>query len=103
MLAITVTLLAQIPPVASWNGHLSGYQLDHRDANKGGSWISRKFYNPDMERVVVDNLALFKTYEFQIKSFNMYGSSPWSPVTVVYLEMGASSVHSVPAQLLTSA
>ena len=87
----------------TWNGDLTGYLVEYREVNANASWRSVSIYTPYSIMFIVDKLEFLHTYELRIRAVNALGMSPWSPVVVVYVEMGRSrtlSARGVEEQLV---
>ena len=65
-----------------------GYEVEYREVDGGTDWRTELLYEPSIRQLLIEDLILFKTYEIKIRAVNTFGKSSWSPVTVIYLEMG---------------
>ena len=65
-----------------------GFEIEYRELNAGTDWRSEPMYQPARDRLLIESLVLFNTYEVKIRAVNMFGKSDWSPAAIVYLEMG---------------
>ena len=90
---IFTLLSCQPPPVSTWNGDLMSYVIEYREAYSKGDWQSQILNSPYATSLLVEKLEFLHTYELRIQALNQLGSSPWSTVVMVYLEMGMTSVR----------
>ncbi len=70
-----------------------GYKLRYHEAETAGPWQSVTVFSRETLTQPIHRLTLFKTYEFAIRAFNMFGDSPWSPVSVLYMEIGRDFIN----------